>query len=321
MTSRSSIRSALAAFTLLAATAACIPVDEIDEETDKPSESVGVPVTRMAQVEGEWNVVSFDGYRPPLRVEGSTTTAFVRFHGDGVGFRIGCNYSGAGGSIERGRFVTSDSAPPAQTLMGCEPDAEQRDTAFFAFFGKEPTIEKIGDDRLRMVAGSQILELERPEKRRLAFVPKAEALDGEWRLDSLTRLDSQGGMSGMGLMEVPGRIAFEKGTLEYTRCPALALRYDWREPGRMVKTGGADLPASPSGCTELSEPPFQPGQLALWDVLKVMHGNPLVERTGEDTIMLETPDHRLVLTRKPCVQLNQSDDHSRSWEEDCASPE
>jgi hypothetical protein len=46
--------------------------------------------------------------------------------------------------------------------MGCDPERQARESRYFAFFDRSPTIEKLPDGRLRLRADESELILERP---------------------------------------------------------------------------------------------------------------------------------------------------------------
>jgi hypothetical protein len=279
-----------------------------------------VPVTDSASIAGEWDVVSFEGYRPK-RLRGSTRGSFADFGPSGVGLRIECNYSGRGGTVRDGRFIPADNNDRLQTVMSCGSEANERDRRFFTFFEQSPTIEHLGPDRLRLRAGGAELILSRPAAHRLNFIPAAQELQGRWRMVGLTAYDPKGGYSGIGLTDVPGRIVMEGDRLFYSRCPQYGLTFRFTAEGRLERTGGAAAPDTPTACRELAEPAINERLPGHREVLSLLHANPLVEKADANTLLISTDRLGLLITKAPCESLEQSNDHRRTRVVDCASPE
>jgi heat shock protein HslJ len=278
------------------------------------------PVADLSSTAGEWDVVSFEGYRPH-RLSGTERAAIADFAENGVRLRIECNHSGRAGRISSGRFVAGDNSAAVQTVMSCGPERNARESRYFTFFEKNPTVEQLGRDRLRLRAGAAELILARPAIHRLSFVPTLSQLQGKWRMLELTRYLPGGGHTGGGLSEVPGRIVFSGDRLFYSRCPQLAVSFRLDEGGMVEKTGGAAPPAGETDCRELSGPAAAPRQPTLGDVLRILHADPAVEWVDEDKLLISTDRLGLLVTKAPCERLEQSHDHRRSRVSDCASPE
>lgn len=238
-----------------------------------------VPVPSAADIAGRWDVVSFEGYQPASR-----HGAFANFWPHGVSLQIECNRSRIPGLVRDGRFVTRPG-PRMSTERGCEPEREERDSRYFSFFDRSPSIERLGSKRLRLVAGSTVLILERPEQRRLAYLPGRDELEGTWRMESLTRYGPQDGESGIGLSDIPGRLVIQGNRISYDRCPQFAVTFTYGTDGRLVKTGGATLPAKPD-CPQL-KPPRETFDMPTPDqILPLLHGNPWVEEIGKGRMLI-----------------------------------
>lgn len=282
------------------------------------AERSAIPVESTSDILGEWDIVRFEGYEPGPRMSGTARTAFADFRESGVALRIGCNYSGAAGVVRDGVFRHRPS-DNLQTAMGCGAEREARDVKLFGFFRADPRVDRLPDGSLRLVAGGTELLLERPARRRLAFLPKPQDLLGEWRLVEISRHSEGGGMSGIGLSDVPGRIVIDGMSLGYSRCAAYTVAYRYTSEGFLEKTGGPALPTTEGGCKPL-EGGWKGGSLPVpWDVLRVLHGNPAVEKIGDDTLLLAADRYSLVITRAPCRSLDQANDHGAPREVDCAS--
>ena len=305
---------------------ACIPAVQKGEaeEGDLPATEgtmapAAVPVTDSREIEGKWDIVRFDDYEPAL-LDGATRVAFADFSDRGVALRIECNYSGATGVVVDGRF-RPESGTAFQTEMGCDTVREARDTALFSFFRKSPSVERLADGKILLRADGKELLLQRPDERRLDFLPRPEELAGEWRLIGVTRYLEGNGWAGIGLTDVPGRVVLTDTKVSYTRCPQYDFGYRYTEEGRLLKTSGPAVPATPTSCAELSEPQRGSADMPTqWDAMSVLHASPLIEWAGEEEILLSTDRIGLVLSRAPCRRIEQPDDHSETNEVDCASP-
>lgn len=306
-------------FALTSLGVACSWSPQTSSPSTDPRAEQASPVQDTADIAGQWDVVSFENHRPQ-RLSGTTRAAFADFDKGGVRLRIECNYSSRAGRVDGGRFRPAPNDDGIQTQMGCGTEREARDSRFFAFFGKSPTIERIGVDRLRLRADSTELFLERPALRRLANAPTPAEMQGSWRMLELTRYLPGGGHSGGGLSDVPGRIVIADGRMSYNRCPQYGVAFRIGEDGRLIKTGGGDLPAAPRECGILSAQPGAPLMPIMWDVLRLLHANPAVERADKNTLLLSTEDVGLLITTAPCRSLEQSEDHKSSTVRDCASP-
>lgn len=247
-----------------------------------------LPVPSPAEIAGRWDVVSFEGYQPASR-----HGAFANFWPHGVSLRIECNRSSIPGLVRDGRFLTQPG-PRMSTEMGCGAEREQRDSRYFSFFERSPTIERLSNGRLRLVAGNSVLILERPEQRRLAYRPERDELEGRWRMESLTRYGPQDGESGIGLSDLPGLIVIQGNRLSYDRCPQFALTFTYSADGRLMKTGGAVLPAK-LDCAQLRLPWQTTGLPTPDEILPLLHGNPWVEELGNRRMLIANGQLGLVV--------------------------
>ncbi|HZF43705.1 MAG TPA: hypothetical protein VEZ48_09885 [Sphingomonadaceae bacterium] len=265
-------------------------------------------------------MVSFEGYQPQ-RLSGTRRAAFADFGERRVSLRMECNYSGRAGTIKNGRFVASDSRDEIQTVMGCGPEREGRDSRYFSFFEKTPTVERVGPDRILLRTGGSELVLERPAVRRLSFVPAPAELQGKWRMLEVFRNTPGGGYTGIGLSEVPGRIVISGGRLFYSRCPQYGVKFRLTGNGRLAETGGGGAPTNPHDCRELRDGNPVVDLPAAVDVLRILHASPAVEKTSGSSLLLSTSDFGLLITKASCESTEQSDDQRTSTVRDCASPE
>lgn len=291
---------------------ACAPrhspqVPERGSEVVGPDRSVtqAKPVPDLASIAGQWDVVSFEGYQPQ-RLSGTVRAAFADFRHDGVSLRIECNFSGRAGTVRNGRFVRSRGHDSPQTLMGCEAERAARDQRYFSFFTRNPTVERLDRDGLRLRAEGSELILERPAVRRLRFVPRPAELRGEWRMMELAYYQAERGYSGIGWAQAPGRIMISGDRILYSRCPRYGVTFRLGDGGKLEKTGWADLPPTLSDCGEVSGAVAAPESQALWDAVRLLHANPLVEKTDQDSLLLSTERHGLLIKKVPRRSVEQS---------------
>jgi hypothetical protein len=273
---------------LLLAACRTAPISS-DEQRRDP---VALPALSHTDVAGRWDVLSFEGHQPASR-----HGAFANFWAHGVSVRLECNLSQIPGIVRNGHFVTQPG-PRTATEMGCGPELEARDTRYFHFFARSPSVEQLANGRLRLVAGDSVLILERPEQRRLAFLPTAGELNGRWRMESLTRYGPEDGESGIGLSDVPGLIVIDGNRLSYDRCPQFALTFTYGADGRLRKTGGAALPEN-AHCPHL-KPPRETFDMPTPDqILPLLHGNPWVEEIGHGRMLIANERLGLLVAKEP----------------------
>lgn len=291
----------LSGFLAIACTAgivSCIPGIRPDPRLEKagaaPIDGARL-VTGQKAVFGRWDIAEFNGYKP-RRLSGSDRAAIADFDDRSVSLQIECNRSGVSGTVDGGVFIATPG-DRIRTLVGCGPEREARDAALFGFFERRPTVFQLPDGRLLLTTGDDELLLEKPQMRRLAFLPSARELMGEWRPTQLARFARGRGYAGIGLSDVPGQITFDGIEAKYDRCPDLALRYRFTADGRIEKISGAKLPSSRSGCDVLSDRPGAPDAPQPWDMIEVLHANPMVEKVDDDTLLISTDDIGLVLER------------------------
>lgn len=293
------------------------PEEALDAPGPSAASSAPVAVTSVSQVQGEWQVVSFEGYEPD-RVTHPRPAAFANFGTDGgVGLRIECNWSGAPGTVKDGKFVppADDDGLYAQTAMGCGKEREDRDARYFRFFRQNPSMDLLPSGRLRMQAGDSVLVLERPEVIRLETLPALSEIAGEWRAEGFQKINEEG-MRGIGLSDLASKVFIADGKLGLTGCSDAAVAVRYTADGRLERTGGADAAAVRAACGDLTGGFEMPG-LSGTEMADLLAGSPKVYNAGKDRLTLQSGELVIDLTREPCVMLNQSDDHSRTWEEPC----
>lgn len=103
-------------------------------------------VTDLAEVQGRWDIASFDGYVPRLINENGYRHAYFDIDGDVANFTIECN--GTGMYAVLGADGRLRSRPPSEgepdfihTLRSCGDRGNAREDAYFAFLVKGgPTV-------------------------------------------------------------------------------------------------------------------------------------------------------------------------------------
>lgn len=252
-------------------------------------------VNSINEIKGQWDVVSFEGYRPK-RLNGSVRAAVADFGDQFVSLRIECNYTGRTGTVQAGRFVLTGRDDMPQTVMSCAPERAARDVRYFSFFKNSPSVEHLGENSLRLQAGKSQLILERPSIRRLAYLPTHAKLQGKWQMMELQRTLPDGGHAGIGLSEISGRIAILADQISFEPCPNYAVTYQLSQDGRLIKRGGT-APATPKDCSALDKPKQAPILPHEPEVLRLLHASPLVEMPEPDQLLLSAGEHSLYLVR------------------------
>lgn len=157
-------------------------------------------------------------------------------------FTIGCNYSGMTGSIgSDGVLIPAVPDTGMTTEMGCGPEREARDKAFFDFFRSRPQVARLSDGRLRIKGAGQSLLLERADIRRLANGPRLPEITGTWRVVSFTRFIN-GGYHGWGPMFAPGRLRVDPSAISYSRCPALRASFPYTADFTLFRQSPGAIP-------------------------------------------------------------------------------
>jgi hypothetical protein len=178
-------KGARSAWKIFAAAGACFLLAQCSAPTGPQANANAAAPLCLQGIAGQWDIVSFDGYRP-ARLDGDGQRhAFVDIRGDEFSFAIECNYSGMSARLERDRMVatTSDNV---QTAMGCGPEREARDAAFFAFLRGGPRIVSHTEQALALEGEGIRLDLQRPDLRRRSLLPaNLSEIEGAWRADIL----------------------------------------------------------------------------------------------------------------------------------------
>lgn len=288
--------------TILALSACALNPGSVGETSHRSEDAVTDPAPALtaiptaANVAGQWDVVSFDGYRPQ-RLAGTDRAAYADFGTNGVSLRMECNYTGRPGHVANGRFVSEPAGDRIQTQIGCGPERGPRETRYFGFFELSPSVEFVGISRLRLHTGQGELVLERPSVRRLSYLVSHDDLQGEWEMLQVSWFPPAGGVAGIGLSDAPNRIIIERDRLRFRSCPEVDLTFRYTEDGELRKSGGATLPAGPIACPGLSDTADGPALPKATDAIRLLHADPLVEKAGEGALALSNEEYSLLIRR------------------------
>ncbi|HEX8381108.1 MAG TPA: hypothetical protein VF619_11240 [Allosphingosinicella sp.] len=258
-------------------------------EAQGPTAVTAAAPRALAEVQGEWDIVEFDGHRPPRLDTDGQRHAYVDIGAGGMRFAISCNHSGMAGSIGAGGVLIP--AVPDQgmtTQMGCGPEREARDERFFGFFRSRPKVALLSDGRLRLERPGHSLLLERSEVRRLAYGPPLAEIAGTWRILSFTRFVG-GGYHGWGPMFAPGRLRIEGSVTRYSRCPQLAVGFRYTADFTLLRQGPAE---TPGGACSGAEPKATDVERMLASLLEQ---SPHAERVPGGGYLLRSRDYAVLL--------------------------
>lgn len=249
-------------------------------------------VAAMSAIEGHWDIVSFNGYRP-RRLDGDGGRhAFVDISGDRVAFTLECNYSGIETArIENGRLVRV-AGDDMQTEVGCGPEREQRDREFFALLRNSPNVARRGADELVYERDGVILEVQRAgvRQRENALTTLAE-LDGAWTTPIIYEQVEPDHTRNVLAFGEPGTAAFSiaNGAVRMTfDCETVQAQLQLTAPGQL--TTAAPQRSTAGRCILSQEDRDTAASL--------ITGAITAERIEPNTVHLVAGDVRAVLTRR-----------------------
>jgi heat shock protein HslJ len=264
------------------------------------------PATALSDLQGEWDIVEFDGYRPPRLNTDGLRHAYVDVGASGMRFTIGCNYSGMAGSVSSdGVLVPAVPDTGMTTQMGCGPEREARDFAFFNFFRSRPQVELLSEGRLRIKGTRHSLLLERADIRRLAHGPTLTEITGTWRVVSITRFVN-GGYQGWGAMFAPGRLRIDPSAITYSRCPALRVSFRYTADFTLSRQS----PDISSGLCNAAKPEPTEAEMMLATLLAQ---SPHAERVPGGRYVLRSRDYAVLLAGEADYQ-RQFGQEAVEWE-------
>lgn len=265
------------------------------------------PVTSLEEIAGEWDIIEFEGHRPPRLNTDGQRHAYVDINSGGLRFTIGCNYSGMAAAIS-GDAVLVPPIPDdsMQTAMGCGQEREARDDTFFRFFRSRPQVMLLPDGRLRMEGSGRSLLLERADMRRLAYGPPLAEITGTWRVVAFMQFQN-GGHQGWGPMYAPGRVTIGQSTVNYSRCPEVVVQFHYTADFALFRQS---LPnTSRPECRGVSPAPteVEPKLAAL------LRQSPHAERVPGGRYILRSRNYAVVLASDADYQ-RQFGEQAAEWE-------
>lgn len=241
------------AITLCAtALTACSPAPRAQPDASAPGAAAAALPTAITQIEGPWDILSFDGHRPARLDTDGQRHAFVDVQGDDVRFAIECNYTGMRANIEGGRLAALPS-DQIQTEMGCGPDREGRDEAFFAFMRTGPAIAGFSEGAMTLENKGVRLELQRPDIRRAPLLPtQLSELEGAWRADIIYLRPDPGRTDNLlaELSGAPARFNISSGQIRLTYdCETVTAAVHLTAPGALRAREGGPQRARRGACS------------------------------------------------------------------------
>jgi len=247
-----------------------------------PPQQEGRPVTSLAEIAGEWDIERFGDYTPS-RLEGGLRRAFVDVGADRLSYAIECNYSGIPAEMDGQGLLHSRRTDGlhTSTAMGCGPEGEARESAFFGFFSTRPRVTWAHGGRIRMSNGRTELLLQRPDARRLAFAPTQSELAGRWVPQMGMRTLGGNGHEGWGFQERQV-LTFTAGTIRYTGCTGATFTYRLTPDARLDTLDETGTPQ----CGQDS-----PSSI----LLRILRADPQVEKSGEGGLALTAGNHVVFL--------------------------
>ena len=264
-------------------------------------------------LQGEWNVLRFDDYRPASRLNSEgKRSAYIDFYDDkyspghlGTQSHIGCNFSGNIIQLQevKSRFQLIDINQEfgrLTTQKGCPDDLQKRDEAFFSMMDNNPRLERLGEMRLRLWTDKHELILERAHiGQDRDAVRDFQKLHGTWSILSVNKA----GLGLGGAYYAPEPVVISDDKIQYgTSRPYLklpAIKY-----GKIVGELIGDFEAydcEPSRSfsietTSSEKGPIVKGDFAICLVLDTLTGGSVAELLpGPNSFQLTKGDYRLVL--------------------------
>lgn len=273
-----SLRNILLACACCASVAAC----DISDHRDRAAETSGVEqrrlVTSLGEIEGFWLIERFEDFKPSWRNGTPWRSAYVQIDDDRITYNVGCNQSGNSASLgPDGILHDTGDGSRLQTLQGCALAREARDKRFFAFFGSNPELRKLGPGRVSLRSSADDLVLIRPDFWRQTNRPDFHEIEGRWVPQMSTTYDGWGS-AGFGIGDNPGVVTIGRERLLWSLCPNLPIPIRWTADARLAATESVDVSNCPTVARTTRTGPGA--------VMTMLIANPAVIRTGADRIVL-----------------------------------
>ena len=256
----------------------------------------GHQISSLAEVQGQWDIVVFNGYRPPRLDGDGQRHAFVDVLSDSMSFTIGCNFSGMTARIdETGRLLETSEGESVDTTMGCGRERQQQEAEFFAFFRSEPGVVRLADGSLKMESRTGTLLAQRPGIRRQAQLPASlRDIAGDWKADILYYETQPGGSRNLLAPLDGGRadlaLSGDSITLRFD-CEVVQQKLEHLAPG--------ELRAGPGASDRRTALPCRIGQADRELIASLVTGAISVERIDSERLHLVAGNVRAVAIREP----------------------
>jgi hypothetical protein len=273
-----SLRITLLVCACCASVAACDISEYRESAAEAPGEQQSRLLTSLHEIEGFWLIERFEDFEPSWRDGTPWRSAYVQIDDDRITYNVGCNQSGNSASIgPKGILHDTGDGSRLQTLQGCGPVREARDKRFFAFFGSNPEVSRIGPDRVSLRSDAGDLVLIKPDLWLQANKPDFREIEGRWVPQMSTTYDGWGS-AGVGIGDNAGVVTIGRERLLWSGCPNLRIPIRWTADARLAATEDIDVSDCPAVARTTSNGPGA--------VMTMLTANPAVIRTGADRIVL-----------------------------------
>lgn len=273
-----SLRNTLLACACCASVAACDISDHRQSATETSGEEQRRLLTSLREIEGFWLIERFEDFEPSWQNGTPWRSAYLQIDDDRITYNVGCNQSGNSASLgPDGILHDTGDGSRLQTLQGCEPVREARDRRFFAFFGSNPEVRRIGAGRVSLKSDAGDLVLIEPDFWRQTNKPDFREIEGRWVPQMSTTYDGWGS-AGFGIGDNPGVVTIGHERVLWSRCPNLPIPIRWTADARLAATEGVNVSDCPTMARATRNGPGA--------VMTMLTANPAVIRTGADRIVL-----------------------------------
>lgn len=253
-------------------------------------------ISGLAEILGQWDIVVFNGHRPPRLDGDGQRHAFVDVSPDSMSFTIGCNFSGMTARIdETGQLLETPPGESVVTTMGCGREREKREADFFAFFRSKPGVVRLADGSLKLESRTGTLLAQRPEVRRRAQLPASlREIAGDWKADIVYYETQPGGSRNLLAPLEGGRadlaLSGDSITLRFD-CEVVQQKLELFTPG--------ELRPVPGTSDRRTAPPCRIDQADRELVASLVTGALGVERIDSGRLHLVAGNVRAVAIREP----------------------
>lgn len=251
----------------------------------------------LSEIQGDWDIVEFDGYQPDSFDSDGERHAFVKINPTSLSYTIECNYAGMNAVLgENGILQSTESENDwAQTEMWCGEIRQARDQSFFRFMQSRPKATLLKNGNLILATGDQSLLLEPREVARLRNAPNGlRDLLGLWTIVSFQDPEGTkwGGVNfvGAGGPNYQGRIEISDTALIYLReCQRILIEATIDEVGQLSKRQNTMLSVEPGNCEPLNSLETQ--------LINFLTAGPFAERIDSRRIRFVQNGRSLVLSK------------------------